>query len=208
MSLRTDGACVDRARDFIRLYGRRHPREVGPLEVEVYLTMLANRRRVAASTHNQALSAALFLYRAVLKAELPWLQNLQRPNGRSICRLSRPSPKSAPCSHVWRANTACWRDCRTARNVYRRGAVLAGEGVDFDRLTLIVRRGKRDEDRAPMLPQALVADLRAQLATRVRSGCAIARTEWPVSNCATRRRASICGYRNRRLGIGYSFRPR
>jgi hypothetical protein len=33
--------------------------------------MLANGRRVAASTHNQALSALLFLYRAVLKAELP-----------------------------------------------------------------------------------------------------------------------------------------
>jgi len=38
--------------------------------------MLATRRRVAAFTHNRALSALLFLYRTVLKVELPWLDNL------------------------------------------------------------------------------------------------------------------------------------
>ncbi len=79
MSLRTEDTCVYRARDFVRFHGRRHPLEMAAAHVEAYLTMLANRRRVAASTHNQALSALLFLYRAVLKIELPWLDNLQRP---------------------------------------------------------------------------------------------------------------------------------
>jgi site-specific recombinase XerD len=79
MSLRTEGTYVYWVRDFVRFHGRRHPRDMGPADVEAYLSMLANRRRVAAATHNQALSALLFLYRAVLKVELPWLQNLQRP---------------------------------------------------------------------------------------------------------------------------------
>src|SRR5512147_139440 len=79
MSLRTEDAYVYWARDFVRFHGRRHPRDLGAAEVEAYLAMLANRRRVAASTHNQALSALLFLCRAVLKAELPWLVNLPRP---------------------------------------------------------------------------------------------------------------------------------
>ena len=35
--------------------------------------MLATERKVSASTHNQALSALLFLYREVLDIELPWL---------------------------------------------------------------------------------------------------------------------------------------
>jgi hypothetical protein len=61
MSLRTEDTYVYWSRDFIRFHGRRHPREMGAAEVEAYLTMLANRRRVAASTHNQALSALLFL---------------------------------------------------------------------------------------------------------------------------------------------------
>lgn len=76
MSLRTEDTYVYWVRDFIRYHSRRHPRDMGPADVEAYLSMLANQRRVAASTHNQALSALLFLYRAVLKAELPWLQNL------------------------------------------------------------------------------------------------------------------------------------
>ena len=33
---------------------------------------------VAASTQNQALNALLFLYREILKVELPWLDSLQR----------------------------------------------------------------------------------------------------------------------------------
>lgn len=48
-------------------------------EVEDFLTMLATERKVSASTHNQALSALLFLYREVLGIDLPWLDNINRP---------------------------------------------------------------------------------------------------------------------------------
>lgn len=57
----------------------RHPREMGASEVEAFLTHLANDRKVSASTHNQALSAILFLYREVLAIELPWLNGINRP---------------------------------------------------------------------------------------------------------------------------------
>ena len=65
-------------RRFILHNGKRHPREMGAPEVEAFLSYLANERNVAASTQNQALSALLFLYRDVLKVELPWLQNVDR----------------------------------------------------------------------------------------------------------------------------------
>ncbi len=57
----------------------RHPREIGVANVESFLSMLANERKVSASTHNQALSALLFLYREVLGFDLPWLNNIGRP---------------------------------------------------------------------------------------------------------------------------------
>ena len=41
--------------------------------------MLATERKVSASTHNQALSALLFLYREVLEEDLPWLTDINRP---------------------------------------------------------------------------------------------------------------------------------
>lgn len=49
----------------------RHPRFMGAAEVEAFLTMLEAKRHVSSSTHNQALSALLFLYPEVLGVDLP-----------------------------------------------------------------------------------------------------------------------------------------
>jgi site-specific recombinase XerD len=43
---------------------------MGQVEIEAFLTPLAVERHVAASTHNQALSALLFLYKEVLRQEV------------------------------------------------------------------------------------------------------------------------------------------
>ena len=51
---------------YVKWHGLRHPRDTGQLGIEGFLAMLANERRVAAATHNQALIALLFLYREVL----------------------------------------------------------------------------------------------------------------------------------------------
>lgn len=75
-SLKTEKAYLYWIRFFIRWsavqgVGMRHPREMGGTEVEAFLFMLANERKVSSSTHNQALSALLFLYREVLNIDLP-----------------------------------------------------------------------------------------------------------------------------------------
>ena len=59
----TEKVYVHWVRTFIRFHGIRHPIEMGAPEVEAFLTYLAVERKVSASTHNQALSALLFLYR-------------------------------------------------------------------------------------------------------------------------------------------------
>ena len=48
----------------------RHPNDMGGREVEAFLTDLAGRGRVSASTQNQALNAIIFLYRHVLDRDL------------------------------------------------------------------------------------------------------------------------------------------
>ena len=60
-SLRTEQAYVQWVRAFIRFHGLRHPAELSGAEVEAFLGWLAAERRVAPSTHKQALSALLFL---------------------------------------------------------------------------------------------------------------------------------------------------
>jgi hypothetical protein len=54
-SIRTEEAYVYWVRGFVRWAGgRRHQREMGPTEVQAFLSMLANERRVAAITHDRA----------------------------------------------------------------------------------------------------------------------------------------------------------
>jgi len=64
-SLRTEQAYLYWIRRYIRACGGRHPRELDGVAVEGFLSSLATRDEVSASTQNQALSALLFLYREV-----------------------------------------------------------------------------------------------------------------------------------------------
>ena len=66
-SIRTEQAYLHWVRDYILFHKKRHPKEMGKSEVTAFLTHLAVKRKVAASTQNQALSALLFLYSEVLQ---------------------------------------------------------------------------------------------------------------------------------------------
>jgi integron integrase len=72
-SLRTEEAYVAWTRRFIVFHGKRHPMEMGETQINAFLTDLAVRGGVSASTQNQALAALLFLYRHVLEKPLPAL---------------------------------------------------------------------------------------------------------------------------------------
>ena len=78
LALRTERVYLHWIRRYVKFHGRRHPREMGAGEVEVFLTHLAVEQRVSAATQNQALHALLFLYRQVLDIDLPWLENITR----------------------------------------------------------------------------------------------------------------------------------
>lgn len=78
-SLRTEQQYVYWVRAFVRFNGLRHPREMGAPEVERFLSWLAAERKVAVSTHKQALAALLFLYREVFEVDLPWMTEFERP---------------------------------------------------------------------------------------------------------------------------------
>lgn len=69
-SRRTEEAYVHWIRRYIVFHGKTHPSTMGAREISAFLTWLALRQRVSASTQNQALSALLFPYRNVLAIEI------------------------------------------------------------------------------------------------------------------------------------------
>ena len=91
LSRRTEKAYVGWIRRFILFHGKRHPADMGSAEMTAFLSSLATEGRVTASTQNQALSALLFLHRAVLDRDVPWLDDLVRAKrpGRLPVVLSR-----------------------------------------------------------------------------------------------------------------------
>jgi site-specific recombinase XerD len=78
MSYRTEQAYLYWMKKFILFHQKRHPLEMGGVEVSQFLTFLATKKQVSASTQNQAFAALLFLCREVLKKEFGWLENVER----------------------------------------------------------------------------------------------------------------------------------
>ena len=163
-SLRTEQAYLGWIREFILANGRRHPRTLGGPEVEAFLSQLAVERHVAASTQNQALSALLFLYREVLRIELPWMD--------SVLRAKRPRRLPTVLSVEEVRKLLSMLEGRTwlmASLLYGTGMRLMEclrlrvKDVDFARGEILVRNGKGGKDRRTVLPRTLEEPLRREI---------------------------------------------
>jgi integron integrase len=164
-SLRTEEAYVHWARFFIHFHGLRHPRDLGKADIEAFLTMLATARKVSVSTHKQALSALVFLYKEVLGEQLPWLDEIGRPT------YKRRIPAVLSLLEVQRLLGFLDGEMGLlARLLYgtgmrlMEGLALRVKDVEFDRHAIVVREGKGAKDRVVMLPRSLEQPLRDQLA--------------------------------------------
>ncbi len=78
-SRRTEQAYVHWVRRYVEFFDRRHPHESDESDVNRFLTHLAVKEHVAASTQNQALSAILFPYEQVLQQPLDRIEGVVRP---------------------------------------------------------------------------------------------------------------------------------
>ena len=141
--------------------------------------MLATERKVSASTHNQALSALLFLYREVLEIDLPWLTEINQPTQTRRIPSVLTKDEVAGLLAVMEGETAL-----LARLLYgtgmrlMEGMRLRVKDVEFDRHVIIVREAKGNKDRVVMLSRSLAPALRLQMLA--------ARASWEADRQAQR----------------------
>ncbi len=163
-SPRTEEAYVHWIKRFIYFSGRQHPATLGAAEVTAFLNALARERNVAAATQNQALSALLFLYRQVLGAALPWLDDLDR-----VQRPARVPTVLSPAEVRRLLAAMSGTKWLMASLLYGAGLRLREclklrvKDVDFAYAQIVVRDGKGAKDRVTMLPRELVEPLQAHL---------------------------------------------
>ncbi len=163
-SLRTERVYLGWMRRFIIANGRRHPREMGGVEVEAFLSALAVEGNVAASTQNQALSAILFLYREVLRVELPWLDGVvraKRPRRIPVVLSSQEvrGLLAAMEGRSWLITSLLYGTGMRLMEALR----LRVKDVDFGRHEILIRDGKGGKDRRTMLPRILVEPLMREI---------------------------------------------
>ena len=163
-SLRTEKAYIHWIKRFIYFTGKRHPRELGAVEVSAFLSHLATERNVAAATQNQALSALLFLYAQVLGFDLPWLEGMVR--AKRPVRLPVVLTEAEMRALLGELEGTRWL---MASLLYGAGLRLREclklrvKDIDFSYHQIMVRDGKGGKDRSTMLPEAVVQPLHAHL---------------------------------------------
>ena len=163
-SYRTEQAYLAWIRRFLRFHHWRHPRDMGEVEINRFLTFLATDRHVSASTQNQALSALLFLYRDVLDQRLPRIADIvraRRPKRLPVVLSSAEVQmvlahlKGVPrlvCALLYGTGMRLLECLR-----------LRVQDVDFDLGQIVIRQPKGRRDRTTMLPDSMVPALERQL---------------------------------------------
>jgi integron integrase len=164
LSLQTERSYWNYIKRFYIFHDKRYLRELGVTEIREFLTHLAVKEQVSASTQNAALCALLFLYREVYKIDLPYISEIERAR--------RPSHVPVVFSQD-EVKAILTRLDGTPSLVTQ---LLYGSGlrlmealrlrikdIDFELNQIIVRDGKGQKDRRTLLPLSLRPLLETQI---------------------------------------------
>ena len=164
-SIRTEQSYCDWIRRYVKFHGMKSREEMFPAEprVEAFLTDLAVRGRVAASTQNQAFNALLFLYREVLKQPF---ENVQ------AMRADRPTrvPIVLTVEEVKAVIGAMGGTPQLVAKLLYGGGMrmmevlrLRVQDIDCGMKQITVRDGKGFKDRYTVLPETVMMPLQEHL---------------------------------------------
>ena len=159
-SIKTEHTYLKWVRHFIQFHNKRHPQDMGALEIESYLSHLAVERNVAPATQRVALNALVFMYRHVLQAPIEE-------------KISFTYSQKAPrIPTVFSHDEACRVLDQLNGMHHTMAALLYGTGlrvmectrlrikdVDFALKQIIVRNGKGNKDRVAPIPTKITVDL-------------------------------------------------
>ena len=152
-SRRTEEAYIAWIKRFIFFHGKRHPAEMGKAEVNPFLTHLAVKENVSASTQNQALSARLFLYQKVLSTDIGFMDGVVRArrSKRLPVVLTRLEVKTVLTQLDGVPQLVCILLYGAGLRLLD-GLRLRVKDIEFARNEITVRDGKGGKDRVTMLP--------------------------------------------------------
>ena len=159
---RTEQTYCDWITRYIRYYhgSKIHHLDMGKREIEAFLSLLAVRQKVAASTQRQALNAIIFLYGNVL--DIPVDENLDPVRAK---RHSRPPVvmSQKEVSMVLVLEHMQGLHLLMAKLLYSGGLRLRVRDLDFERKLIYVRGAKGGKDRTTLFSDSLHSPMKRQI---------------------------------------------
>jgi integron integrase len=163
-SLRTERSYVNWCKRYILFHHKRHPAEMGAAEIQEFLTDLAVKRHVSASTQNQAMNALVFLYK----------QLLQRDAGEFAGFVPAKRRKHLPSvltkSEVQQVLNGLTGTYQLLGQLLYGAGLRLMEGlrlrvkdIDFGNRRILVHDGKGNKDRVAILPEVVREPLQQHL---------------------------------------------
>ena len=163
-SIRTEQAYTEWIRRYVLFHDKRHLPALGAADVEAFFSHLAVEAHVAAATQNQAKAALLFLYREVLKIDLPWLDNVTRAKAPSRLPVVLTRAEVAAVLNELHGVHALLGGLLYGSGLrIMEGVRLRVQDIELSRRQIVVRNGKGFKDRVTMIPDRLIGDLTRQL---------------------------------------------
>jgi len=165
-SPKTEQAYIHWIKKYILFHNKRHPQEMAEKEINEFLTQLAIKEKISASTQNQALCAIMFLYKRVLKIELGDFGNI-------VWAKKRETEPVVFTQKETRAilNQLSGMNWIMANLLYGAGLRLTEclqfrvKDIDFEYNQITVRDSKGNKDRITVLPKVIKQPLQEHLKT-------------------------------------------
>jgi len=163
-SQRTEASYIAWIKRYILFHDKRHPRDMGAIEVAAFLSHLATDKQVAASTQSQAKSALLFLYDEVLGQTLPTLENVTKVVAKKQLPVVLNTQEvqailSRLDGNMWLLVSLLYGSGLRVMECLR----LRVADIDFAKQEIFVRDAQGHKNRITLLPASLMNPLKAHL---------------------------------------------
>ena len=163
LAYKTEQTYIHWVKRFIYFHNKKHPKDMGPTEIESFLSYLSISRHCSANTQRTALNALVFLYKRFMGVEVGDLRFKPAKSHRRLPVVYSREEISAIVCHL--------------RGVHRlQVELMYGTGmrkaellslrvkdIDFGSANIFIRGGKGNKDRTTMLPESLAQRLREQI---------------------------------------------
>jgi len=162
---RTEQTYSDWILRYVKFHGsKKHPRNMGKNEIEAFLSYLAIKESVSASTQRQALNAIIFLYRDVL--DLPIIEELEPIKAKRRLRLPVVMTQDEVTKVLDQMKGV---HALMTKLMYGGGLRLMEcvrlriQDLDLDRKKLYIRGSKGGKDRATLFPTTVIEEMRIHI---------------------------------------------